>query len=121
MQVTKTSETQSHAEQPKSEAASTQSARKTILAWSVFALGLNAAAAVYTVSPSDFALPNVGALAELLPQQRGADPAHDQVVAAVEDIQSVQQSHVPSLQANSFAIQQGTELVKQETTDIALL
>jgi uncharacterized coiled-coil protein SlyX len=67
--VTQTSETQSQSEQPESAAPSRQSRRKSILALSVFALGLNATAAAYTLSPSDFALPNVSSLAELLPHQ----------------------------------------------------
>jgi hypothetical protein len=66
---TQESETQSPTVQPESAAPSMQSRRKSILALSVFALGLNAAAAVYTLSPSDFALPNVSSLAELLPAQ----------------------------------------------------
>jgi hypothetical protein len=121
MHVSQTSEAQKPAEKPVSKSAIGRPGQRPILALAVFALGLNAAAAVYTTSPADFALPNVGALAELLPHQRGSDPAHDQVVAALKDIQSAQQSHVASLQANSFAIQQGTDLLKQETTDIAIL
>jgi len=49
MHVTKTSETQSQTEQPESTAASKRSTQKSILALSVFALGLNATAAVYTI------------------------------------------------------------------------
>ena len=67
--MTQTLETQSQTEQPESAAPGRQSRRKSILALSVFALGLNATAAVYTLSPSDFALPNVSSLAELLPRQ----------------------------------------------------
>ena len=69
-----------------------KSRRKSILALSVFALGLNATAAVYTLSPSDFALPNVSSLAELLPYQKASDPTPDPVIAALKDIQSAQQS-----------------------------
>lgn len=119
--MTQTPEAQSPAETTASKSPIGRPGQRPILALAVFALGLNAAAAVYTTSPADFALPNVGALAELLPPQRASDPAHDQVVAALKDIQSAQQSHVASLQANSFAIQQGTDLLKQETTDIAIL
>ena len=72
MHVTKTSETHSQTEQPKSTAPSSRSSRKSILALSVFTVGLNATAAVYTLSPSDFALPDVGSLAELLPQQKAS-------------------------------------------------
>ena len=69
-----------------------KSSRKSILALSVLALGLNATAAVYTLSPSDFALPNVSSLAELLPHQKAFDPTPDPVVAALKDIQSAQQT-----------------------------
>jgi hypothetical protein len=134
MHVDKTAETQSQAEQteqPKSEAASTQSARKTILAWSVFALGLNACAAVYTLSPSDFTLPDVAQLAEhlpdvsrlaeLLPEQKASDPVQDPVVAALKDIQSAQQQHVASLQENSSSLQHATALLQQDSTTLASL
>jgi hypothetical protein len=86
MHVTKTSETQSQTEQLESAAPSKRSSGKSILALSVFALGLNATAAVYTMSPSDFALPNVSSLAELLPHQKASDPIPDPVVAALKDI-----------------------------------
>src|SRR5262249_31480414 len=100
MHVTKTSETQSQTEQPESTPESKRSPQKSILALSVFALGLNASAAVYTLSPSDFALPNVSSLAELLPHQKASDPILDPVVAALKDIQSAQQQQVGSLQEN---------------------
>ena len=96
-----------------------KSRRKSILALSVFALGLNATAAVYTLSPSDFALPNVGSLAELLPHQKASDP--DPVVAALRDIQSAQQQHVASLQENSSSLQQNTALLQQDSTALASL
>jgi septal ring factor EnvC (AmiA/AmiB activator) len=116
--VTKTSETQS--QQLESAAPSKQSSRKSILALSVFALGLNATAAVYTLSPSDFALPNVS-LAELLPHQKASDPIPDPVVAALKDIQSAQQQHVASLQENSSLLQQNTALLEQDSTTLASL
>jgi hypothetical protein len=80
MHVTKTSEMQNQTEQLESAAPGKRSSRKSILALSVFAIGLNAAAAVYTLSPSDFALPNVSSLAELLPHQASA-PMPDMVLA----------------------------------------
>src|SRR6202158_3306435 len=98
MHVSNTSETQTQPEQPESTAPSRRSSRKSILALSVFALGLNATAAVYTLSPSDFALPNVSNLSELLPHQKASDPIPDPVLAALKDIQSTQQQHVASLQ-----------------------
>ena len=121
MHVTKTSETQSQTEQPESTAPSRRSSRKSILALSVFALGLNATAAVYTLSPSDFALPNVSSLAELLPHQKASDPIPDPVVAALKDIQSAQQQHVASLQENSSLLQQNTALLQQDSTTLASL
>jgi len=98
-----------------------KSRRKSILALSVFALGLNATAAVYTLSPSDFALPNVSSLAELLPHQKASDPTPDPVVAALKDIQSAQQQHVASLQENSSSLQQNTALLQQDSTALASL
>jgi len=121
MHVTKTSETQSQTEQPESTAASKRSTQKSILALSVFALGLNASAAVYTLSPSDFALPNVSSLAELLPRQKASHPIPDTVFAALRDIQSVQQQHNASLQENSSSLQQNTALLQQDSTTLASL
>jgi uncharacterized coiled-coil protein SlyX len=115
------SETQSQTEQLESAAPSKRSSRKSILALSVFALGLNATAAVYTLSPSDFALPNVGSLAELLPHQKASDPIPDPVVAALKDIQSAQQQHVASLRENSSFVQQNTALLQQDSTTLASL
>lgn len=125
MQVTKTSETQSQTEEPKSAAPSKRSGRKTVLALSVFALGLNATAAVYTQSPDDFALPNlsiplpnVSSLAELLPfpHERAPAPIPEPVVAALKDIQSAQQQYAVSLQENSSSLQHNTALLQQDST-----
>jgi hypothetical protein len=112
MQVT--SETQIEIEATdKPVAPSKQSSQRSILALSVFALGLNAAAAAYTLSPSDFALPNVsGLVAELFPPQRApADP----VVAALKDIQSAQQQQAGALQENGSLLQLNTTLLQQTT------
>ena len=119
--MTKTSETQSQSQQLESGAPSKRSSRKSILALAVFALGLNATAAVYTLSPSDFALPNVSSLAELLPHQKASDSIPDPVVAALKDIQSAQQQHVASLQENSSLLQQSTALLEQDSTTLASL
>jgi len=118
MHVTKTSETQSQTEQPESTALGTRSSRKSILALSVFALGINATAAVYTLSPSDFALPDVNSLAELLPHQKAPDPILDTVVATLKDIQWAQQQQVASLQA---PLQQNTALIQQDSIALASL
>ena len=117
--MSETSETQNAAEQPDT-AVQSLSSRKSILALSVFALGLNACAAVYTLSPSDFALPDVSNLAELLPHQKAFEPKPDPVLAALKDIQSVQQQHVAALQANNSSLQQSTDtlsLLRQSITD----
>jgi uncharacterized coiled-coil protein SlyX len=119
MHVTMTSETQSQIEQPESTAPSRRSSRKPILALSVFALGLNATAAVYTLSPSDFALPNISNLAELL--QKASDPIPDPVLAALKDIQSTQQQHVASLQENSSSLHQNTDLLQQDSIALVSL
>ena len=148
-----TSETQSKAEttdrQLDSVLPSRKPGRKSILALSVFALGLNAAAAVYTLSPSDFVLPNVSILAELLPHQKASDPIPDPVVAtlkdiqsaqqqqaaalkdiqsaqqqhaaALKDIQSAQQQHAAALQENGSSLQQNTTLLQQDSTTFSSL
>ena len=115
--MTKTSETQSQTEQPKSTTPSGRSS----LALAVFAVGLNATAAVYALSPSDFALPNVGILAELLPHQKATDPIQDPVIAALKDIRSVQQRQFASLQGNNSSLQQSTALLQQDSTTLASL
>ena len=115
--MTKTSETQSQTEQPKSTTPSGRSS----LALAVFAVGLNATAAVYALSPSDFALPNVGILAELLPHQKASDPIQDPVIAALKDIRSVQQRQFASLQGNNSSLQQSTALLEQDSTTLASL
>jgi uncharacterized coiled-coil protein SlyX len=122
MQVSNTPETESQTEQPKSTAPSGRPGRKSILALSVFALGLNATAAVYTRSPSDFALPNVSiplpnvaSLAELLPQRAPA-PIPEPVIVALKDIQSAQEQHSASLHENSSLLLQNTALLQQDST-----
>ena len=97
-------------------AVASRSSRKSILALSVFALGLNATAAVYTLSPSDFAWPNVsGLVAELLPHQKASDPILDSVVAALKDIQSAQQRQAGALQENASLLQLNTVVLRQNT------
>jgi hypothetical protein len=115
MQVT--SETQIQIEATdKPVAPSKQSSQKSILALSVFALGLNATAAVYTLSPSDFALPNVsGLVAELLSHQTAPAPIPELVVAALKDIQSAQQQQAGAVQENGSLLQLNTTLLQQNT------
>jgi hypothetical protein len=121
MHVTQTSEKQSHTEQPESTAPTKKSSRKSVLSFAVFALGINTTAAVYTLSPSDFALPDISRLAELLPHQKASDPISDPAVAALKDIQSAQQQHVASLQENNFLLQQNTALLQQDSIALASL
>jgi hypothetical protein len=118
MQMTQTSEMQSQTEQLEA-APPIRSSRKSILALSVFALGLNASAAVYTMSPSDFALPDISRLAELLPQERHPTPIPEPVVAALKDIQSAQQQHATALQENGSSLQQNTALLQQDSITLA--
>ena len=81
----KTPQAQGQAEQAATTAPSKKSSRKSILALSILALGINSTAAVYTLSPSDFALPNIAnlslpdisRLAELLPQPKASEPTKD--------------------------------------------
>jgi hypothetical protein len=139
MQMITTSETQIKTEttdrQLDSVLPSKKPGRKSILALSVFALGLNAAAAVYTLSPSDFVLPNVSILAELLPHERTPAPIPEAVVAtlkniqsaqrqqaaALMDIQSAQQQHAAALQENGSSLQQNTTLLQQDSTTFSSL
>lgn len=121
--MTSTSEAQSQTQQSKPTTRNTASARKSILALSVFAVGLNAAAAAYTQSPSDFTLPNVSIfvpnvskLAELLPHQKASPSTPEPVVVALKDVQSVQQQHTASLQETNALSQQNAALLEQDST-----
>jgi uncharacterized coiled-coil protein SlyX len=118
--VTETSETQNQTEQLESAAPSNRSSRKSILVLSLFALSINGAAAIYTL-PSDFTLPDVSSLAELLPHQKPSVPKPDPVVVTLKDIQSAQQQHAASLQENSYSLQQNTALLQQDSITLASL
>jgi hypothetical protein len=129
MHVTQTTEKQDQTEQPESAAPSKKTSRKSILAFSVLALGINSTAAVYTMSPSDFALPNISnfalpdisSLAELLPHQKASDPVADPAVAALKDIQSIQQQHVAALQEHNALLRQNAALLQQDSVALASL
>jgi hypothetical protein len=113
MHVTQTSETQSQTPRIESAAPRKKSRQKSVLALSVFALGLNAAAAAYTMSPSDFALPDVHRLvAELLPHEKAPVPMQDLVAAALSDIQSTQQDIVVALQDNGLSLHRNASLLQ---------
>ena len=127
--VTETSEKQRQAEQPETTVPGKKSSRKSILALSVLAIGINSTAAVYTMSPSglalpnisDFALPSINSLAELLPHQKASDPIPDPVAVALKEIQSVQQQHAASLHEHSLLLQQNTSLLQQDSIALASL
>jgi len=121
MHVSNTSEKQSQTEQPESTVPTKKSSRKSVLALAVLALGINSTAAFYTMSPSDFALPDISSLAELLPHQKASGPIADPAVAALKDIQSAQQQHAASLQENNFLLQQNTALLQQDSITLASL
>jgi hypothetical protein len=121
MHVTTTSEKQNQTEQPEATAPSKKSSRKSILALSVLALGINSTAAVYTMTPSDFALPNVSMLADLIPHQKVSDFIADLAGAASKDAQSAQQQHVAALQENSSLLQQNAALLQQDSIALASL
>jgi hypothetical protein len=121
MHVTNTTETQSQTEQPDSTAPSKKSSRKSILALSIIALGINSTAAVYTLSPSEFALPDIRSLAELLPHRKASDPIPDPAVAALKDIQAAQRQHFAALRENSFLLQENAALLQQDSITLASL
>jgi septal ring factor EnvC (AmiA/AmiB activator) len=105
-----------------------RSGHRTISALAIFALGLNAAAAVYTSSPSDFVLPDVSRLAALLPHTEAPVRVPQTVVAALNDIQWAQKQHLASLQEtssslqkNATQLQQNTDQLQQESSTIGLL
>ena len=119
--MTDTSEKQSQSEQPASTAPTKPTSRKSILALSVFALGINSAAAVYTMTPADFSLPNVSMLAELIPHQKISDLMADLAGAASKDVPSAQQQHAAALQENSSLLQQNAALLQQDSIALASL
>lgn len=119
--MTNTPETQNPPEQPAATTPTGKSGRSSIMALAIFALGLNASAAVYSLSPNDFALPDVSRVAELLPHLKSFDSAPDPVVAALKDIQSAQQQHIASLQEHSASLQQNAALLQQDSTTLASL
>jgi hypothetical protein len=127
--VTSTSEKQNDNEQPAATettasppaAPGKPSSRKSILALSVIALGINSTAAVYTMAPSDFALPNISMLADLVPHQKISDLLADLTASASKDVPSAQQQHVAALQENTALLQQNATLLQQDSIVLASL
>jgi hypothetical protein len=125
----KTPEAQNQNEQAITKAPSKKSSRKSILAFSILALGINSTAAVYTLSPSELALPNISnlalpdfsRLAELLPQPKASEPTQDPTLAALKEIQSTQEKHTAALQANNYLLVQNAALLQQDSIALASL
>ena len=126
---TKTPESHNQNEQAITNAPCKKSSRKSILALSILALGINSTAAVYTLSPSDFALPNlanftlpdISRLAELLPQPKTFEPTPDPTLAALKEIQSTQEKQFAALQANNYLLVQNAALLQQDSIALASL
>jgi hypothetical protein len=119
MQVTKTSEAQIQTgitDKQLDSAPTKKSARKSIMALSIFALAINGTAAIYTLPSLDITLPDFsGLVAELLPHERASAPIPDAVVAALKDIQSAQQQHITALQDSDHSLQQNTALLQKDS------
>ena len=117
--MTNTSEEQSQTNVAgKSPKPDGRTGHKTIAALAIFALSLNAVAAVYT-SPSDFAWRNINRLAELLTHKEA--PAPQTVAAALSDIQSAERQHLASLQEAGSSLQQNVALLQQQSSTIGSL
>jgi hypothetical protein len=116
----KTPEIQGPIEKPEPAKPAKQSSRKSVLALAVFALGINTAAAVYTLSP-DLAVSHVNTLAELLPVQKLFDSAPAPVAVAAKEGPSPQEQHIAALQENSTLLQQNTTLLQQDSIAFASL
>jgi hypothetical protein len=125
----KTPEAQNQNEQAAAAAPAKKSSRKSILALAILAIGINSTAAVYTLAPDDFALPNisnlslpdVSRLAELLPQPKAAEPIQDPTLAVLKDIQSTQEKQFAALQANNYLLIQNAALLQQDSIALASL
>jgi hypothetical protein len=92
-----------------------------ITALAIFALGLNAAAAVYASAPSDFALSNVSRLAQLLPHTEAPAQVPQTVVAALSDIRTAQKQLLASLQETSSSLHENAVLLEQGSSTVGLL
>lgn len=125
----KTPEAQNQNEQAAAKAPAKKSSRKSILALAILAIGINSTAAVYTLSPDDFVLPNlsnlslpdVSRLADLLPQPRASEPIQDPTLAVLKEIQSTQEKQFATLQANNYLLVQNAALLQQDSIALASL
>ena len=105
----------------KSPKPDSRTGHKTIAALAIFALSLNAVAAVYTSPPSDFAWRNISRLAALLTHREASAQAPQTVAAALSDIQSAQRQHLASLQEAGSSLQQNVALLQQQSSTIGSL
>ena len=120
--MTNTSEEQSQTNVAgKSPRPEGRSGHKTIAALAVFALGLNAVAAVYTSPPSGFAWRNINRLAVLLTHREAPAQVPPAVVAALTDIQSAERQHLASLQEAGSSLQQNVSLLQQQSSTLGSL
>ena len=108
-------------EAPEALAPLRRSSRKSVVALAVCALAINGAAAIYT-SPFDLPSLNISMLAALFPSKEEAvAPKPDPVVAALKEIQSVQQQQAAALQEINSSLQQNTALRQQDSTALMSL
>lgn len=114
------SESQPDLEAPEGSAPLKRSSRKSVIALAVCALAINGAAAIYT-SPFDFPSPDISNLAALFPRQEEPAPKPDPVVAALKEIQSIQQQQAAALQEINSSLQQNTALHQQDSTTLMSL
>ncbi len=113
-------EAEAEHEAPETPAPGNRSSRKSVVALAVCALAINGAAAIYT-SPFDIPSPNISSLAALLPRQDESIAKPDPIVAALKDIQSVQQQQAAALQEINSSLQQNAALHQQDSTTLASL
>ncbi len=114
---------ETHAEPEASDivAPARRSSRKSVLAFAMCALAINGAAAIYT-SPYEIPSPNISStLAALFPSHEAVAQTPDPVVAALKDIQSIQQQQAAALQEINSSLQQNTALHQQDSSTLLSL
>jgi hypothetical protein len=105
-------------------AQSGRSGRLPAMVVSALAVTVIGAVAIYTLPAFNIALPNFNSFAELFPRQTASAPIPDPaVIAALKDIQSVQQRDAialdengAALKENEVALQQNTAMLQQGAT-----
>jgi hypothetical protein len=109
-------------------AQSGRSGRLPAMVVSALAVTVIGAVAIYTLPAFNIALPNFNSFAELFPRQTASAPIPDPaVIAALKDIQSVQQRDAialdengAALKENEVALQQNTAMLQQGATALDL-